>query len=102
MTVNAAQAKSWNGDNGRHFVAERARLDRMLEAHTERLMAAAGIQATDAVLDVGCGCGETTLRSARAAVGGSALGVDISVVMLEEAGRLAERERIGNVRFERG
>jgi SAM-dependent methyltransferase len=100
MTPNATQAETWNGDNGRHFVAERARLERMLEPHTDRLLAAAGIQPSDLVLDIGCGCGETTIRASRAASGGNALGVDLSAVMLAEARHLAECEHAGNVRFE--
>lgn len=100
MTGNAAQAEAWNGDNGRHFIAESARHERMLEPHTARLLAAAGIQPADAVLDIGCGCGETTIRAARAARDGYALGADLSAVMLAEARRRAGREQVGNVRFE--
>ena len=101
MPANATQMESWNGEYGQHFVEERARLDRMLEPHTERLLAAAAIQPADEVLDVGCGCGETTIRAARAAGGGRTLGADLSVVMLAEARDLAEREHADNVRFER-
>lgn len=100
MTANARQAETWNGDNGRHFVAERVRLNRMLEPHTDRLLAAAEIKPSDLVLDVGCGCGETTTRAALAANDGNALGVDISAVALAEARQLAEYESAGNVRFE--
>jgi ubiquinone/menaquinone biosynthesis C-methylase UbiE len=39
------------------------------------------------VLDVGCGGGQSTRDAARAAVYGSALGVDISEQMLERARR---------------
>jgi SAM-dependent methyltransferase len=100
MTANAAQVETWNGDNGRHFVAEGARLERMLEPHTDRLLAAAAIRPSERVLDIGCGCGDTTVRAARAADGGHALGVDVSAVMLDEARLLAERELLGNVGFE--
>jgi SAM-dependent methyltransferase len=100
VTANAKQAESWNGDNGRHFVAERARFDRMLAPYTDRLIDAAAIAQAERVLDIGCGCGKTTIRAARAAGGGHAVGVDLSAVMLAEARRLAEREHIGNVRFE--
>ncbi|MGH3382690.1 MAG: methyltransferase domain-containing protein [Actinoallomurus sp.] len=100
MTANAAQVETWNGDNGRHFITEGARLERMLEPHTDRLLAAAAIRPSERVLDIGCGCGDTTVRAARAADGGHALGVDVSGVMLAEARRLAERELLGNVDFE--
>ncbi len=101
MTANAVQVQTWNGDMGRHFVAEHARLARMLEPYTERLLTVAAIERTDRVLDIGCGCGETTIRAARAASGGEALGVDISAPMLAKAQREAARLRVGNVRFER-
>ncbi|MGW7418252.1 class I SAM-dependent methyltransferase [Streptomyces sp. NPDC054863] len=50
------------------------------------------------LLDVGCGLGATLLPAARE-VGpeGSALGIDIAAAMIEEAGREAARQGIGNV-----
>lgn len=97
---NAAQAEAWNGDEGAYFVAERARHERMGQRHTECLLDAAAVTAADAVLDVGCGCGEATIRAARAARDGHALGVDLSAVMLAEARRRAEREGVRNAWFE--
>jgi SAM-dependent methyltransferase len=96
---NAAQAEAWNGGEGEYFAAERARHERMGQQHTQHLLDAAAITATDAVLDVGCGCGQTTIRAARAARDGHALGVDLSAVMLAEARRLAEQDGAGNVSF---
>jgi SAM-dependent methyltransferase len=97
---SAAQAEAWNGEEGRRWVAQAARHDRMLAGMTGNLLAAAGVQATDTVLDVGCGCGETTLAAARRAGSGSAVGVDVSAVILAEARRRAEREALANARFE--
>lgn len=34
------------------------------------------------MVDVGCGCGETSLRAARAARPGRALGIDVSAAMV--------------------
>lgn len=99
MTANQAQAQAWNAGHGEHFLAERARHERMLEAHTGRLLAAARIGPRDAVLDVGCGCGETTIRAAKTAIRGRALGADLSGVMLAEARRLADEQGAGNVSF---
>ena len=74
MTANAEQAQAWNGAEGQFFVAEQARHERMMEPHTDRMLAAAGIEPGDAVLDIGCGCGQTTIRAARCAPRGYALG----------------------------
>jgi SAM-dependent methyltransferase len=100
MTANTAQSQAWNGDEGQYFVAQRARHERMGQQHAARLLAAAAIGPAEVVLDVGCGCGETTIRAARAARSGHALGVDLSAVMLAEARRLAGREGVRNTRFE--
>jgi SAM-dependent methyltransferase len=56
------------------------------------------IGAGERVLDVGCGCGETSLALARrVGATGSVLGVDISTVMLERA--RARAAGVANVRF---
>ena len=54
----------------------------------------------DRVLDIGCGAGRTTRDAARLASDGSALGVDISPEMIEQAQRLANAEGFHNVTFE--
>jgi SAM-dependent methyltransferase len=64
-------------------------------------MAGASIAAGEAVVDVGCGCGQTTLLAARASGDGPALGVDLSAPMLAEARRRAAGAALDSVRFER-
>lgn len=97
---NAGQAEAWNGNDGEHWVSHAARQDRMLSGTTAYLLDAAGVRDGDTVLDIGCGCGDTTLQAALRAGRGSALGVDLSAVMLAEARRRAEREPRASVRFE--
>jgi SAM-dependent methyltransferase len=101
VVPNAEQAQAWNGEEGRRWVAEVARHDRMLAPMTEYLLDAAGIRDGDAVLDAGCGCGETTLEAARRAGRGSAAGADLSALMVAEASSRAERAGLRNVRFVR-
>jgi ubiquinone/menaquinone biosynthesis C-methylase UbiE len=75
--------------------------DAELRRHDAHLRAAADVGPDDHVLDIGCGAGQTTRRAARAAVRGSALGVDLSAPMLDHARRLAEAEGLRNVTFRR-
>jgi SAM-dependent methyltransferase len=98
---NTEQAEAWNGDDGLHWAQHRDRYDTMLHPHATRLLHAAAIAPGQRVLDIGCGCGETTCRAARqAGPGGGALGVDLSGPMLDEARRRAARELLSNVSFE--
>jgi SAM-dependent methyltransferase len=111
---NAAQAERWNGEGGQQWIANR---ERHLAEHRRlipHLFGAAAIAPGERVLDVGCGCGETTIAAARAASaegdpgggdpgpGGSALGLDLSDPMLEVARRLAADAGVANTRFEQG
>jgi SAM-dependent methyltransferase len=99
MTANLMQARAWNGDDGQHVAAEAARHERGHQRLTARLAEAARLGAEDVVLDVGCGCGHTTVAAARAASHGRAIGIDLSAPMLAEARRAAARDHIGNVSF---
>jgi SAM-dependent methyltransferase len=90
MRDNAAQIDYWNGPAGQVWVEAQARLDRMMRPLTERLVDAASVDPGQRVLDVGCGCGETSL--ALAARGARVLGVDVSEPMLARA-----RERSGGI-----
>jgi SAM-dependent methyltransferase len=74
--------------------------DAELRLYNEHLRAAVDVQPHDRVLDVGCGTGQTTREAARAAVDGSALGVDVSAPMLERARQLSDDEGLRNVTYE--
>ena len=100
MPVNAEQAADWNGASGREFIEQRERHVRVLGRLRARLLAAAAIQDGEYVLDIGCGCGETTTLAARAARSGHALGADFSRIQVAEARRLAAAAGVANARFE--
>ncbi|MCM2423971.1 class I SAM-dependent methyltransferase [Streptomyces sp. RKAG293] len=74
--------------------------DAELRLHNEHLRAAARVGSGDRVLDIGCGTGRTTREAARAAVTGSALGVDVSAPMLERAMRLSDDQGLPNVTYQ--
>ena len=97
--ANAEQLSAWDGDEGRHWVENQERHDTMLRRLTPHLLAAANIEETSRVLDLGCGCGETTCLAAKAASRGSAVGVDLSAAMLERARDGAAAKGLVNVSF---
>jgi SAM-dependent methyltransferase len=100
VAVNAEQAEDWNGASGREFIEQHARHERMLCRLTARLLAAAQIRDGENVLDIGCGCGDTTILAARATGSGHALGADFSRIQVAEARRLAAAAGAANARFE--
>ncbi|HVY89128.1 MAG TPA: class I SAM-dependent methyltransferase [Hyphomonadaceae bacterium] len=87
---NADQIAEWNGVLGLKWAELQADLDKMTGPFGEAALAAALPQPGERAIDVGCGCGDTSLKLA-AAVGakGAVLGVDISQPMLEVARRRA-------------
>ncbi len=96
MTVseNLEQFESWNGDSGNRWVARADERDQVLAPVADALFAAAALTPGCRVLDLGCGCGATTLRAA-ALVGaaGSTTGIDLSEPMLDVARRRALDQR---------
>ena len=100
VAVNVEQAEDWNGASGREFIEQRERHERVLGRLRARLLAATAVQDGEYVLDVGCGCGETTILAARAAGSGHVLGADFSRIQVAEARRLAAAAGVANARFE--
>lgn len=83
---NAEQIEAWNGATGAKWVRYQDRLDRMLAPFGEAVVKAAAIRPGERILDVGCGCGATTLDAAAlAGPSGRVLGVDISLPMVARA-----------------
>ena len=96
--INADQLAFWNGPGGHTWVARQEHTDITLAPVTEALLAFATPQTGERVLDIGCGCGATTLEFARA-VGpaGRVAALDISGPMLAEGQARAKTAGIANV-----
>lgn len=97
--TNTASFKAWDGDEGAWWAANADHFDRSVSKYHQALLDAAAIVATDRVLDVGCGTGQTTRDAARAASSGTALGVDLSSAMLDVADQRAASDGLTNAVF---
>jgi SAM-dependent methyltransferase len=100
--ANEQQAEFWNSDVVSHRIARQEHYEATFRRLTEQLLAAAGIGTAAAVLDVGCGCGATSLEAARRATAGSVVGIDLSEAMLAVSRQQAAAEGLTNVSFVAG
>lgn len=97
---NAAEAENWNEGAGKTWSLMHTRLDRQISPIGRAAMARADLKPGDHVLDVGCGCGETSMEIARAvAPGGRVLGADISALLLGVAREQATAAGASNLEF---
>jgi SAM-dependent methyltransferase len=90
---NAEQATYWNELGGPVWAELSPLLDRQLATIGARAVEALAPRPGERLLDVGCGCGDTTIELAeRVAPGGDVVGLDLSRPMLDVArGRAAAR-----------
>ncbi|MDH3685700.1 MAG: class I SAM-dependent methyltransferase [Myxococcales bacterium] len=83
---NAQQIEYWNEISGDKWVAMNDVIDAQIEPLGSAAIDHAGVRTGERVLDVGCGCGQTTLQlAARVGSTGAVRGVDISAPMLARA-----------------
>lgn len=97
---NAEQIEYWNEVSGARWVEMNDAIDPQISPLGEAAMARAAIASGERVLDVGCGCGQTSIQLAeRVGDAGSVLGLDISAVMLARARERAEAAGLRNLEF---
>jgi SAM-dependent methyltransferase len=85
-TDNSEQIAEWNGTLGQRWVAMQREIDRIVVPFGDAALKIAAPQPGERLIDIGCGCGGTSLDIARI-VGktGAVLGIDVSTPMLEVA-----------------
>ncbi len=95
---NADAFAAWDGGDGDYWAEHADLFDRSLTAYGPAFSDAIAVTEHDRVLDVGCGNGQTTRDAARCATSGSALGIDLSSRMIEQARQArhggGDRERV--------
>jgi SAM-dependent methyltransferase len=83
---NSEQIAEWNGALGERWVAMQREIDRIVVPFGDAALKAAAPQTGERVIDIGCGCGDTTIEIARiVGEAGAVLGIDVSQPMLEVA-----------------
>jgi SAM-dependent methyltransferase len=97
------EAERWKGSLGDRWLAHVDQFEAMLEPIGAAVIAEAGFQPGERVLDVGCGGGETSLAIARlVAPGGSVTGLDISEALIASCAARAKAEGVSNASFVAG
>ena len=83
---NADQVAYWNGPSGERWRARQQDQDILLAPVADLLLQRAAPSAGEVVLDIGCGCGATSIELARRVLpAGRVAGIDISAPMLQRA-----------------
>src|SRR6266568_6502953 len=86
LADNSEQIAEWNGVLGQRWTAMRQEIDRIVVPFGDAALKTAAPQPGERVIDIGCGCGDTSIEIARlVGATGSVLGIDVSQPMLEVA-----------------
>ena len=98
--VNKNQRDFWSGKGGDIWVERQNAMDTMLSPLGEAALNKLNLNEGENVLDIGCGCGNTTLNIAkRISPDGQVTGLDISKPMLKRAKESANEMSISNASF---
>lgn len=85
-TENAEQIAEWNGALGQRWAELQREIEGIVVPFGEAALNLAAPQTGERVIDVGCGCGDTSMELARrVGEAGTVLGIDVSRPMLQVA-----------------
>jgi ubiquinone/menaquinone biosynthesis C-methylase UbiE len=88
--LNADQIAYWNGPGGQHWTDRQQTQDSLLAPVSDILIDRAKVKAGERIVDVGCGCGATSIAFAeKVGPAGHVFGIDISAPMLARARQMA-------------
>jgi SAM-dependent methyltransferase len=94
-----SQIDAWNGASGRAWAEHVDHIESMLVPFSEAVFERLDLRAGDRVVDLGCGVGGTTRSIAAMVAPAVAVGVDISLPMLDAARTRASAMGITNIEF---
>jgi len=98
---NVEMSEYWNGSGGKRWLNFQERIDSSLISFGQKVMEAVAITDGERVLDIGCGCGDTSLEIAlKVGSSGRVEGLDISEVILQQARKRTASEERDNINFE--
>lgn len=92
--------EDWTGEVGDRWLAHAKTFESMISPAGQALLDFAAFGVGEKVVDIGCGCGATSLEIADAVgTSGTVLGFDIAPQLIREAKKRAELKRAENISF---
>ncbi len=101
--ANSDMDAFWNGEGAEKWLRLMGRMDKNLLHFGHEAMDAGAVSIDDLVLDIGCGCGDTSFDMGRRVdTGGHVHGIDISDPFIAEARKRKKSIGVTNVTFGSG
>ena len=97
---NIKQKQFWSGAGGDVWVDKQREMDIMLNPLGQKAIEQLILKENTKILDIGCGCGATTIEIAKMIPKGHVTGLDISIPMLDRAEKLASEMSLSNIDFQ--
>ena len=98
--INLKQKEFWSGSGGDVWVNKQSEMDIMLNPLGTKAISKLDLSKATKIIDIGCGCGATTLEIAKQLGEGEIIGVDISEPMLARAAKNASDQSLSNANFQ--